>query len=99
MQFFMSFREAVGFMNKWVCALCGKVCAEMIDENGRQVLRTQHSWEADHIVPVVEGGPTTLENGRVLCVPCHRSETAKLRARLARAKKFAQQLDLITGLT
>jgi Restriction endonuclease len=40
-------------------------------------------WEADHIVPVVEGGTDSLENARTLCVPCHRRETAALRKRLS----------------
>jgi 5-methylcytosine-specific restriction protein A len=38
-------------------------------------------WEADHILPVVEGGDSTLENMRTLCVPCHRGVTAELRLR------------------
>lgn len=38
-------------------------------------------WEADHVVPVVEGGDSNLENIRTLCVPCHRDVTRALRAR------------------
>lgn len=45
-------------------------------------VRTRKSWwEADHIVPVVEGGDSSLDNIRTLCIPCHRTETAALRAR------------------
>jgi 5-methylcytosine-specific restriction endonuclease McrA len=41
-------------------------------------------WDADHIVPVVEGGGSCgLENVRTLCVPCHRAVTAELAARRA----------------
>ena len=47
-------------------------------------------WDADHIVPVVEGGTMTLDNLRTLCVPCHRSETAALRKRLAQARRQAK---------
>jgi 5-methylcytosine-specific restriction protein A len=44
-------------------------------------------WEADHIVPIMEGGGCSgLENYRTLCVPCHRAETRKLRARQAFAR-------------
>lgn len=39
-------------------------------------------WEADHIVPVVEGGDSSLDNIRTLCIPCHRAATAVLRERL-----------------
>ncbi len=38
-------------------------------------------WEADHILPVVEGGDSNLENIRTLCIPCHREITRELRAR------------------
>jgi 5-methylcytosine-specific restriction endonuclease McrA len=40
-------------------------------------------WQADHIVAVSEGGGSCgLDNLQTLCVPCHTSETEKLRARL-----------------
>jgi len=39
-------------------------------------------WDADHIVPVVEGGgECDLENIRTLCLKCHRAATAELRKR------------------
>jgi len=39
-------------------------------------------WDADHIVPVVEGGgECDLENIRTLCIRCHREVTAELRER------------------
>lgn len=39
-------------------------------------------WDADHIVPVVEGGGICgLENYRTLCLKCHRQATAELLAR------------------
>ena len=56
-------------------------------------LRWRALWEADHLVPVVEGGPTTMENLRTLCRPCHLAETAKLTARRAEARR--PQLRLI----
>ena len=44
-------------------------------------------WDADHIVPVVEGGgECELENLRTLCLRCHRVETLRLRERLRQAK-------------
>jgi 5-methylcytosine-specific restriction endonuclease McrA len=45
------------------------------------------AWDADHIVPVVEGGGLCgLDNYRTLCHPCHKKVTADLAARLARKR-------------
>ncbi len=44
-------------------------------------------WEADHAVPLVEGGSLELANLRCLCLACHRTETRKLRARMASRKR------------
>lgn len=38
-------------------------------------------WEADHILAVVEGGDSNLENLRTLCIPCHKGVTRQLRVR------------------
>jgi 5-methylcytosine-specific restriction enzyme A len=40
-------------------------------------------WDADHIIPVVEGGgECDLANLRTLCLICHQKQTAELRRRL-----------------
>jgi len=44
-------------------------------------------WQADHIVPIAEGGPNELSNLRTLCIRCHQAETRKLRRRLADRKE------------
>lgn len=47
-----------------------------------------HLWEADHVVPVAEGGGATgLENLRTLCRKCHARESGLLRRRLNAAKR------------
>ena len=44
-------------------------------------------WEADHIVPVCEGGGLCgPENYRILCIPCHRRVTAELAKRRSQRK-------------
>jgi len=44
-------------------------------------------WDADHILPVAEGGgECDLANMRTLCLRCHREATAELRARLKKAR-------------
>lgn len=44
-------------------------------------------WEADHILPLVEGGSHALDNLRVLCVPCHVKVTSELAGRIAKRRK------------
>ena len=45
-------------------------------------------WDADHILPVAEGGgQCDLDNLRTLCLPCHREVTADLRRRLQGMRK------------
>jgi 5-methylcytosine-specific restriction protein A len=45
-------------------------------------------WDADHIVPVIEGGGECgLSNFRTLCISCHRKETKQLHGRLAVERK------------
>lgn len=47
-----------------------------------------HAWEANHIVPVVEGGGGCgLQGYETLCIPCHRLDTAALAARRAALRR------------
>ena len=57
-------------------------CDELgLSEKRRQDL-TKSFWEADHIVPVVEGGGECgLENLQTLCWKCHSSKTVEMRIR------------------
>jgi 5-methylcytosine-specific restriction protein A len=53
-------------------------------------------WDADHIVPVIEGGGECgIDNFRTLCIPCHKAETAALRKRMARRRIEAKELPLL----
>lgn len=69
-----------------ICALCG--IDTMANRIGPKHSRgTGHLWQADHIIPVVEGGgECTLDNLRTLCTSCHKSETAALAGRRAKQK-------------
>jgi hypothetical protein len=50
-------------------------------------------WEADHIIPVCEGGGCCgLENYQTLCLKCHKEETAYLAKKRARAKRPIQEM-------
>jgi len=49
-----------------------------------------NAWQADHIVPVYEGGGLCdLTNFRTLCTVCHGDETAKQATARARARHAA----------
>lgn len=64
------------------CADCGLVCVELVEGARSRYGRDAHErpdcdWEADHHVPLEDGGPHTLDNLRCRCVPCHRRKTAR----------------------
>lgn len=67
------------------------VIAEWIGATGNRI----ELWECDHITPRVEGGKDHIDNLRVLCLKCHRGETAKLARR--RAKKKAALPDMFSA--
>ena len=49
----------------------------------RSITARRSLWDADHILPVAEGGgECDLDNLRTLCLMCHREATADLRRRL-----------------
>lgn len=49
-------------------------------------------WDADHILPVAEGGgECDLDNLRTLCLLCHREATRRLRQRIADRTRAAAQ--------
>ncbi len=80
-------RLAVFKRDNGFCAKCGKDCFEGSNlKNFRRARGSGHLWQADHIVPVVEGGGVCgLENYRTLCTACHKIETALLAGRRAKA--------------
>jgi 5-methylcytosine-specific restriction endonuclease McrA len=70
--------------DKGICAKCHKDVLEGRAATRRRARGTGHLWQADHILPVVEGGGSCgLENYRTLCTDCHRGETAELARRRA----------------
>jgi 5-methylcytosine-specific restriction endonuclease McrA len=55
-------------------------------------------WDADHIVPVIEGGgECDSTNFRTLCLPCHKTVTKELHGRLKRKRVEAKPLPLFDG--
>lgn len=100
-------RQQVFLRDRGVCAFCGAdtvaVARKLRYSRGPRRLallvewglkaRTRKTlWDADHILPVAEGGgECDLENLRTLCLPCHRNATAALRLRLRSARSAAAQ--------
>ncbi len=100
-------REKVFERDKGVCARCGVNCeAEWIRlkklrggarkrawmEWGLKPNSRRTLWDADHILPVVEGGgQCDLSNIRTLCLRCHRAATAALREKLRSKMTSAAQ--------
>jgi len=91
-------RAQVFLRDRGVCARCG-VDTEALRKEKRKLdfaarrqfekewSNRRHLWDADHILPVAEGGgECDLANMRTLCLKCHRQVTAALRARLAAAR-------------
>ena len=97
-------RERVFQRDRGICAVCGIDCVAQYKHlkrlrgsartkawsdwgwRGRKTL-----WNADHIVPVAEGGgECDLSNMRTLCLKCHRICTTELQKRLRERKSTTQ---------
>jgi 5-methylcytosine-specific restriction enzyme A len=91
-------RARVFERDRGVCAACGldtetlRKDKRKLDYAARRQFEKQwgqrrNLWDADHIIPVVEGGgECDLANMRTLCLNCHRAATAELRGRLRAAE-------------
>ena len=89
-------RDRVFERDRGVCAVCGLDCiaefqrlkrlrgpARIAAVSAWNVRSRMSLWDADHIVPVVEGGgECDLSNMRTLCLRCHRTHTQQLRERV-----------------
>lgn len=98
-------RERVFQRDRGICAECGIDClaewrhvkrlrgrarTKAIAAWGMRGRKTL--WDADHIIPVVEGGgECDLSNMRTLCLKCHRARTAELGERLRKAASGAER--------
>ena len=78
-------RRQVFLRDHGVCSLCGLDTETLAP--GRNLGGRRSHWDADHTVPLVEGGANDMSNIRTLCRRCHRAETAALRRRLAAARR------------
>ena len=95
-------RQQILKRDRGMCSLCGlNTIAEqgrlkrargaarvaLLNHWGLKSLSRTSLWDADHRLPVAEGGgECDLDNIRTLCLRCHRLVTAQLRERIRRAK-------------
>jgi 5-methylcytosine-specific restriction endonuclease McrA len=91
-------RTQVFLRDRGVCAQCGietealRKNKRKLDYNARRQFerdwgRRRHLWDADHNLPVAEGGSgCDLANMRTLCLKCHRAATLALLKRRAGAR-------------
>ena len=105
-------RTRVAVRDRGVCALCRSDCRALrreyarLPKVGRAAFAAAHAipkrrrsttwWDADHIVPIAEGGAHTFENLRTLCLRCHRAETHALAARRAARRRSLETCDSLT---
>ncbi len=91
-------REQVFKRDRGVCATCrvdtveahlqlkrarGERRQDRLEKWGLTRVSRRSLWDADHVIPVVEGGgECDLDNIRTLCLICHRRVTQELRIRL-----------------
>lgn len=87
-------RKLVWKLHRGVCQICktdvNKRRREILAEHGymkSRELQDECRWEADHIVPIVEGGKLDRTNLRTVCRRCHKDVTRALRKRLAAKRK------------
>ena len=96
-------REQVFHRDRGICAACGTdtvasarklryargaTRVSLLAFWGLRTRSRKSLWDADHILPVIEGGgECDLANLRTLCLRCHRIATIELRSRIqARGK-------------
>jgi 5-methylcytosine-specific restriction protein A len=104
-------REQVLRRDKGICGGCGidtlsayrqirrargSRRSELLARWGLKRVTRRSLWDADHILPVAEGGgQCDLPNIRTLCLICHRKATAELRMRL---RGRGSKAELASGL-
>lgn len=90
-------REKTFERDRGICAICsvdtvaaykairrsrGMARARLLADWGLSFLNRRTLWDADHVIPVIEGGgECDLDNIRTLCLICHRKVTRDLRGR------------------
>ena len=100
-------REQVFERDRGICSRCGLDTEKMRRRLRRLPRRerlkeaaslgvdaTRSLWNADHFVPVVEGGgECDLANMRTMCIPCHKQATRNLMERRRRLDSHARPPD------
>ncbi len=82
-------------ISKWTLSYCSHRCGVVQVYANPWSWKIGHLWEANHIVPVVEGGGECgLEGYETLCLKCHKQATKELAGRRAAARKESREKSL-----
>lgn len=85
------YRDVSSWADYWVTE-------QMTDRFGTTMGSQCHTWEADHIIPVSEGGGGCgIEGYRTLCIECHRRETGLLAGRTAGRRRAPPVVSTVGG--
>lgn len=81
-------RTGTAAHRRWAAAVHRRYGYRCVD-CGYQGAKGAGDVEADHEVPVAEGGSETVANGRTRCIPCHKAKTQReaVRGRERRRKR------------
>lgn len=82
-------RHAVFARDRGVCAVCGvdgSVRVRTPIANAYRRVAVRSGWDADHIVPLAEGGAHELANLQTLCLEHHKAKTREQAARRRKAR-------------
>jgi len=90
-------RRLVWKLHRGVCQICrvdvNKLRRQLVEQHGKSLLSGRPDlqdhcrWEADHIVPIAEGGKLDRTNLRTVCGHCHKILTKELHGRLAARRR------------
>jgi 5-methylcytosine-specific restriction protein A len=85
-------RQLVFKRDQGICALCGTDTMQFSVR--KRAMGTGHLWQADHIVPVVEGGGECgLDGYQTLCTSCHRRKTTAMQQARADSRREHKALS------
>ncbi|MBD5604222.1 MAG: HNH endonuclease [Candidatus Eremiobacteraeota bacterium] len=104
-------RSRIGRRDRGICAVCAIDCRALrrtyaaLPKHRRAAFARLHEiptrrlrktwWDADHVVPIAEGGRHAESNLRTLCLRCHKAATRALATRRLAARASGAQAPVV----